>query len=689
MELHELKTKQDKAYNNSQVTRERGSDDLVFYWITQWDDNLLATSDLSYRGEFNILKKSGRQILSDLRANPVQVDFEPMDENRDDQAEIMDGIYRSDDRRNSSQEAYLCGQQEAVVCGVGAWELYTDYETVKGGNTNQVIKRSPIYEANNRVFWDPDARLMDKSDAMYCCVLEPYSKDAYKEMVTDILGEDYSFDESNFSYPQYSYAFPWTGGNFEWVYVGEFYQKELVEDAILFLLDPITEEVQEFYASDLEPVMDEYIDMGFEIVDEKKTKRWEVTKYICSGEQILSEEVIAGENIPIVPIYGERTYVEGQEHWEGITRLAKDPQRLRNFMMSYIADIASRSPRPKPIFNPEQIQGFEDMYDMAGADNNYPYLLQNRTDANGNPLPIGPTSMMPEQSVPTSVLQLGELTRQAVEDVAPSSAPQDIADIDLSGDALVQLNNRIDQQSHVFQENTKHAKRRDAEIYASMASRIYDTPRQVTVTKPDGTRDKIKIMTDMIDPDTGESIKVNDIRNAEFDVFAEIGPSYSTQKDQVRKEITMQLQTMTPDDPMRLPLQLKYAELIDGVDMKDIREYAREQAVIRGFKKPETDEEIALVQAISQNQQPDAQTIAAMAMDKEAMAKLAQQEREWVKDQADIQNDQVNTAIKGYEAQTKRVDVELKAQVAGANLKLNQAKAVADQYNTLRTSVNR
>ena len=45
LELH------DKAYSRGQVTRERGADDLVFYWVTQWDDNLLGESQLQYRGE--------------------------------------------------------------------------------------------------------------------------------------------------------------------------------------------------------------------------------------------------------------------------------------------------------------------------------------------------------------------------------------------------------------------------------------------------------------------------------------------------------------------------------------------------------------------------------------------------------------------------------------------------------------
>ena len=117
-------------------------------------------------------------------------------------------------------------------------------------------------------------------------------------------------------------------------------------------------------------------------------------------------------------MYGERSFVEGEEYWEGITRLAKDPQRLRNFQMSYLADIVSRSPRPKPIFTPEQIQGFEPMYEESGADNNYPYLLQNSKNANGEPLTMGAVAVMPEQTMPQALMASIELTRQAVEDVA-------------------------------------------------------------------------------------------------------------------------------------------------------------------------------------------------------------------------------------------------------------------------------
>jgi len=93
LELNDLKQLHDKAYLSAQLTREKGADDLVFYWITQWDDSVLQDSQLSYKGEFNILRKAGRQILADLSMNPVQVDFIPKDGTRDDAADLLDAKF--------------------------------------------------------------------------------------------------------------------------------------------------------------------------------------------------------------------------------------------------------------------------------------------------------------------------------------------------------------------------------------------------------------------------------------------------------------------------------------------------------------------------------------------------------------------------------------------------------------------
>lgn len=679
MELKTLKDLHDKAFNHGQVPREQAADDTLFYWVTQWSDALLGESQLQYRGEFDILRKAGRQIMADLKANPVSIDFEPKAESRQDGAELLDGLYRSDERNNQTIESYNNASNESVVCGVGAWMLYTDYQSTRGGDNNQVIRRKPIYEANNKCFWDPNAKLADKSDASYVSVLYAYSEDGYIDLVKDLTGEDVEGIGPSFSHPEESYVFPWFGEDAK-VYVVEFYHREKVKDKILTMVDPFGQPTL-LRESDLSEVMDEMIDAGYKIEDEKVIERWQVTKYIASGNEILSEEVIAGEHIPVVPVYGERAFVEDEEYYEGVTRLAKDPQRLRNFQMSYLADIVSRSPRPKPIFNPEQIQGFEHMYEESGADNNYPYLLQNRLTAAGEPLPIGPVAQMPEQQMPQALIASIQLSREAVADVANPGLPQDIADPDLSGKAVYALQNRIDQQSMVYQENLKHAKRRDAEIYASMAVEIYDAPRKVTLTKPDGQRETVQVMEIVIDNETGEPVALNDITNMEFEVFADISPSYTTQKQQTREELIQLMSMMGDGDPMRSALMLKYVAMMDGNEFDDVRDYANKQLLLTGIKEPETEEEIAIVQQAQEaaQGQQDPNMVLALAEDKKGQAALMEAQRKQIETQAKIQNDQAGTQIDVFKAQTDRAKMQVDAQKVGAEINYKNIEAFGKQ----------
>ncbi len=667
--LEELKELHDKAYNSGMITRERSADDLTFYWVSAWQDNALDGSNLQFRGEFNILRKAGRQISADLRSNPVQVDFEPKADSRDDGADLLDGLYRSDERTNTSIEAYNNASGESIVAGVGAWELVTDYVSNRAGDENQIIKRIPIYEAKNNVFWDANAKLLDKSDANYVSILTAYSPEGYEKLYEDLKGEKCR-DMSNFKFPEESYSFPWVGSKNTLYYISTFYHRVQIDDEILTLEDPLGQPVM-LRKVDLTDIMDDLIDEGYTITDTRTIKRYQVTKYIASGCEIIESYPIAGEHIPVVPVYGERAFIEGEEHYEGITRLAKDPQRLRNFMLSYLADIVSRSPRPKPIFSPEQVQGFEFMYEDNGADNNYPYYLMNTQRQDGTPIEPAPLPQMPEQPMPTALPQLLDETRMAVSDVANAGAPAEIADIDLSGKAVMALQNRLDQQSIIYQENLKHAKRRDGEIYASMATEVYDAPREVTLTLPDGTRKKESVMTSTIDKDTGEVVVMNDLTNMEFEVFADIGKPYSNQKEETFDKLESMIdKAMTAGDPaLAKAIMMKQLMLIDGVDMADIREHGRKQLVIMGFSKPETpEEEQMLAEAQQQGETPDPAMVLANAEQGKAEAMQMETTRKAQADGQKFQIDQGKLLVEQFKAKSQRMGVQIDAQVAGANI---------------------
>lgn len=626
LEHKDLLSLHDKAYNNGYDTRIKAADDMLFAWVTQWDDTYLSESDLGYRGEFNILRKAMRQIITDLISNPIQVDFDPVDETDDSAADIMDGMYRADLRNNTSKEAIKNANQECVVCGVAAWELRNEYKTTKQGDERQIIKRYPLYEANNNVMWDPNAKLLDKSDANYVSCLISYSDDGYKELHKELTGEETTGYE-NFAHPEISYVFPWISETKK-VYITRFFHRVKKDFKYLTYVDMFDNEIV-ILDSELKDKEDELFDVGAKLVNEKTISRFEVTRYIASGREILDVSVVPGEHIPVIPQYGERQFIEGEEHYEGIVRLSKDPQRLRNFQMSYLADIVSRSPREKPIFGQEQIQGYEDMYEENGADNNFPYLKQNMYDGAGNPLPVGPTGYIKAPEVPPALMLSMSESRLAVDDVAGAGLPADITDVDLSGKALNALNKRLDMQSYTYQDNHKFAIRRDGEVYASMITDIKDIEEDIILIKFDGSKANATInkVTHKFNGSGVEQEVENDIKNMAFDVYADIGPSFESVKAQNKEELKELINSGSLDPETHTILLNEYLTMTDGMAFKDLRDHSRKKLIMMGVKEPETDEEKQMVEdAQNAPKQPDAAMVMAEAEMLKGQADLLEQQ---------------------------------------------------------------
>lgn len=690
LELKDLKTLHDKAYQNGFDTRLKASGDMLFAWITQWDDTYLNDSDLGYRGEFNILRKAMRQIITDLISNPAQVDFDPIDETDDSAADLLDGMYRADTRNNTALEAKKNANQECVVCGVGAWEWRNEWKTNKAGDERQVARRYPLYEANNNVFWDPNAKLLDKSDAKYASCLVSYSEDGYKD-----LKKEFDFDStvaSSFAAPETSYVFPWISETRK-IHVVRFFYREEVTETFLTYVDMFNEETT-INKDDLKDKEDDLAASDSKLVSEKEIKRFRITRYIASGEGILDETIIPGEHIPVIPQYGERQFIEGEEHYEGIVRLAKDPQRLRNFQMSYLADIVSRSPREKPIFTQEQIQGYEDMYEQSGADNNLPYLKQNALDVNGNPLPVGPVGYIRAPEVPVALTQSMAESRMAVDDVAGASLPADITDVDLSGKALNALNKRMDMQSFTYQDNHKFANRRDGEVYASMIRDIKDTEEEVMLVKIDGTKSKETINKPVTEFDQSNGVVhrvENDMRDMVFDVYADIGPSYESVKAQNKEEVKELINGAVPGSPEYTMLLNQYFTMTDGVAFEDLRDYGRNQLILSGVKKPETDEEKAMLeQAQAQQSQQEDPMMMLERMKEENIAmshqnkqtehqiKIAQLQQDGQNKDKKLQSDLLVAAEKSKQGQQKldndNQDNNVKNSIAVASLELEAGR---------------
>lgn len=649
--LNSILCKFDMDWMSSDEARTEATNDLYFSRVSQWDDWLSEYTTLQYRGQFDVVRPVVRKLVAEMRKNPIDVMYRPKDGAAPDSADVLMGMYRTDMRHNTAKVSVNVGVREQIEAGVGAWRLVAEHEDQDPTSNNQVIRRVPIHEACSHVIWDCNSKQMDKSDARHCTIINPMSTDGWKQ-----YAEEHGLDEEempSFQSPDSNWLFPWISKDV--VYVGEYYEVEEKKETVFIYIDPIKGEPVSYFKRDIKDVIDELAERGMQKVAEKKVTRRRVYKSIITCTSILkNRELIAGEHIPIVPVFGEWSFAGDKEVYEGVVRLTKDGQRLRNMIMSFNADIVARNPQKKPFFYPEQIAGYEHMYSGTDA---YPYYLINRTDENGGDLPPTPVAYMEEPAVPQANAYMLEAATQAVNQVATMGVDADAANGQVAFDTVNQLNMRADLETYVFQDNLATAMRRDGEIYASMVNDIYDVPRNVMMTLEDGSEKQVQLLTQVVDYQSGQVVTLNDIRGR-YECYTDVGPSFQSMKDQNRAEIQELLAKVPPGTPEWQMLLLQYFTLLDGKGVEMMREYANKQLVIMGLKKPETPEEMQMVQeAQQQPQQPSPEQLQAQGV--------------LLTGQADLLNAQVKQ-------QQLQVDA---AKVESAN-QLNQAK-IAEIFNNM------
>lgn len=646
MDLEDIQELVNSAEASTSATREEAGDMLVFGRVTQWDDEIGADVQTRFRGTFDIVKPRRNRIVSELWSNPVGVNFKPKDGADPDAAETLEGMYRTDMHR--SEEAIETALQDQVDCGFGAFRLVTEYESKFDDlNNYQRIRAEPINEANNVVYLDDNSKKKDKSDMRWALVLTTFTKNGWKRYCEE-NGIDYEDNKepANFKSPERTNVWFWRSDQDE-IKIGEFYHRTKKRKRVLLFQDPLGN-IKAYYETEIKDVLDDLVAAGFEKVGQKYKERWEVRKYLVSGEKIIKDQRVPGEYIPIIPVYGDWSYVEGREIWRGIYHDAQDQQRLHNFLMSYTADIVAQGPRQKPIFYPGQIQGYEWMYHESGADNNYPYMLQNEVSPSTNqPYPVGPVGYLETPQMPQALSNLMALMRQSVDDVTGGSMDaESMMNSQVTEGQIRAATMSQNMETFLYQNNFALAMKQCGRIYASMAAELYDVPREVTMTLPDGSERQAMVMESVMDMETGEMVTLNDITTGTFEVFASTGPNYQSQRDETRSDMADMAKQLagTPEGQMAL---LKYLQLMDTPDTKDIRDWARRQLILQGYTEPETDEEKAMLQQaqMAAQNQPNPQMELARAEQLKAQA-----------DMVDAQNKQGKLQVDAYKAETDRAE---------------------------------
>lgn len=619
----------DRCQSSMRDERLQCLQDRRFYSIAgaQWEGPIGEQFENKPRFEVNKIHLSVIRIINEYRNNRIGVDFVSKDGSPDDGlAETCNGLYRADEQDSVADEAFDNAFEEGVGGGFGAWRLRTTYEDDEDDeNEKQRIRFEPIYDADSSVFFDLDAKKQDKSDAKYCFVLYSMTRDAYKAEWND--------DPTTWPKEIHQYEYDWDTPDV--VYVAEYYRVEEVRETIR-IFATIDGEEERYTQADFdadETLEETLMAVGTVEVRQKRVKRRRVHKYIMSGGGILEDSgYIAGKNIPIVPYYGKRWFVDNVERCMGHVRLAKDPQRLKNMQLSKLGEISALSSVEKPILVPEQVIGHQAMW---AEDNirNYPYLLVNPiTGPNGEMQAAGPVAYTKSSDIPPAMAALLQLTEQDMAEILGNSQQADKMVSNISGKAVELIQTRLDMQSFIYMTNMAKAMRRCGEIWLSMAKDVYvEEGRKMKSLDQMDQVGTVELMKPIIDSETGELVYDNDLSKATFDVSVDVGPSFTSRREATVRALTGMMQ-VTTDPETQMILQSMAIMNMDGEGIGDIKDFFRTKLVQLGVVKPTEEEQQQMMEAaMAQGQQPDPQSMFLMAeaAKAEALALKAQADTEY------------------------------------------------------------
>jgi hypothetical protein len=614
--------------------REQSLEDRRFCIIAgaQWEGPLTEQYKNKPKLEVNKVHLAAKKLASLFRSLNITVSFKRKDGTKSDIiADKCEALYRADEQASEGKEAYNTSFGEASIGGFGGYRyraVYVDESDPE--NEEQRISIEPIVDYDTSVYFDQQAKRQDKSDARQCFVLTSMTREAYEEE----WGDDPDTWPKDIEQNEFDWSTP------DVVYVAEYYEVEQ-EKVTVHVWKHLDGREERYTEEEIEEAARRLEAIGAKGLRQREVYQRRVHKYILSGGKILEDcGLIVGPNIPVVPVYGERWFVDNVERCRGIVRLAKDSQRAKNMQMSKLAEISALGSVERPILLPEQVAGHQEMWENDNL-RNYPYLLVNPvTDMNGNDVPTGPVGYTRTAQVPQALAALLQITEDDMKEILGTAGEPDTLASNVSEGTVELMHNRIDAQFYVYIDNMASSIRRGGEIWLGMAKEIYvEEGRKLKGVGPQGEVQQIELNAPML-TDDGDVVRVGELDNAKFDVVVDVGPASDTQRAATVRALS-RVSAMTDDPETKQVLGAMAVMNMEGEGVSDVREYFRKKLLRMGVIQP-SEEEAQTLQREMEAQEPTPQ-------DKYFEAAAA-------KELAEASEKQANTILKQAQADETRAD---------------------------------
>lgn len=566
-----------------------------------------------------------RQVLNDARQNRPSIKVRPVDNTGDvETAEAIQGVCRHIEDVSRADIAYDTAIEASWTGGIGWFRLVP--ETVDEARN---IKELRIRRIPNclSVISDGDWIEPDGLDITSLFVVQDYTKEAFKKAFpgADASGWERDADE-------------WLSRDgvkvAEWLYIDEAVRNTLL------LVDGREVLEEEFWR--LRQAGDQTPYMG-----SRKSKTRKVRWVKLTRNEVLEETEFPGRHIPVIPVLGNEHWVDGRRELSGAVRWMRDASQMYNYGVSAVVEYIALQPKAPWIVAEGAIDGYEHQWDSANRAN-LPYLTHKTADDNGQPLPIPSRSAPPlGNSAWMQALQIFDDALQASTGMYKASlgAPSN----EKSGKAIIARQREGDTATFHYIDNMRRSIRHAGQIIVDTMPVYYDTRRVVRILGEDGDSD-----TAVFDPSmTGQRYEgVFNPSVGTYDVSVSSGPGYSTRRQEAA-EAMMEIASRNP------AVWQTHGDLIaKSMDWPMAQDFAKRSQLVlppqiqqaeRAEESGQSPEVLALHQQMQGQMAQAAQAIQKLQAENAKLRQEAQAAR------ADTAIKAEEVKIKGYEAETERM----------------------------------
>lgn len=519
------KTKRDDDIEEMRKNRERAEEcwgpafdksrsDIKFVSVpgNQWDEKLKQRRKNRPTYEFPKLRMHTQQVINEMRQTRPQGKVSGVEEADAGLAEIMQGLCRNIESVSNANQAYDIAFEAAVQGGYGVWRICTDYANQDDFDLDIRIKpiRNPFSAK-----CDPAAVAIDRRDANFWFVEELIPEAQFEREHPDADMASFEADR----------------GCADWREKGQvrraeyWYKKPMKREMwAVESRDGIATIYPDEYPGYTE---DDFATAGLKVVNRRTVDSHKVFMRLTNGHEWLTEPYeFPSKFIPIVVCWGNIQNIDGDDHFCGMVRFAKDQQRLHNVHRTAMVEAVAKAPKAPFIVKPGWIKGYENMWNNANAED-YPVLYLS-DDA--------PAGAMPQRTnqaeVPVALIQMANMDN---DDLKAATGQYDASlgarSNETSGIAINSRKQQGATATYNYIDNLVYAIRYQYEILIDMIPRVYDTKRTVRILGDDGGAKWKQLYMEVENPDRpGEMIVLNDLSKGKYDVTVTVGQSYATQR---------------------------------------------------------------------------------------------------------------------------------------------------------------